>query len=124
VVYDLGCGDGRIVIAAAQEFGARGRGIDIDPTLVGLANANARDAGVANRVSFQLGDIFTADISQATVVTVYLGQKVNAKLKPKLLRELKPGTRIVSHQFDMGPDWPAQQQRQVGSSTLYLWTVP
>jgi ubiquinone/menaquinone biosynthesis C-methylase UbiE len=122
-VYDLGCGDGRIVIAAARDFGATGVGIDLDPGLIGLANANAREAGVADRVAFRNGDLFLEDFSDATVVTVYLGAKVNLRLKPKLLRELKPGTRVVSHQFDMGPDWPPERQLQVGKSTLYLWTI-
>jgi SAM-dependent methyltransferase len=122
-LYDLGCGDGRIVIAAARDFGASGVGIELDPTLVGLANANAREARVADRVAFRNGDLFLEDFSDATVVTVYLGPKVNLKLKPKLLRELKPGARVVSHQFDMGADWPPERQVQVGKSTLYLWTV-
>jgi SAM-dependent methyltransferase len=122
-LYDLGCGDGRIVIAAARDFGASGVGVDLDPTLVGLASANARQAGVADRVAFRNGDLFLEDFSDATVVTVYLGPKVNLKLKPKLLRELKPGARVVSHQFDMGADWPPERQVQVGKSTLYLWTV-
>jgi len=122
-VYDLGCGDGRIVIAAARDFGATGVGIDLDPALIGLANANARDAGVADRVAFRNGDLFLEDFSDATVVTLYLGQKVNLRLKPKLLRELKPGTRMVSHQFDMGADWPPERQMQIGKSTLYLWTI-
>jgi ubiquinone/menaquinone biosynthesis C-methylase UbiE len=122
-VYDLGCGDGRIVIAAARDFGATGVGIDLDPALIGVATSNARDAGVADRVVFRHGDLFLEDFSDATVVTVYLGAKVNLRLKPKLLRELKPGTRVVSHQFDMGPDWPPERQLQVGKSTLYLWTI-
>jgi SAM-dependent methyltransferase len=122
-LYDLGCGDGRIVIAAARDFGASGVGIELDPALVGLANANAREARVADRVTFRNGDLFQEDFSDATVVTVYLGAKVNLKLRPKLLRELKPGARVVSHQFDMGPDWPPDRQVQVGKSTLYLWTV-
>jgi predicted O-methyltransferase YrrM len=97
VLYDLGSGDGRIVIAAARQFGTRATGIDIDPQRIQEADANARKAGVTDRVRFILGDIFEADIREATVVTLYLLPAVNARLRPKLLRELRPGTRIVSH---------------------------
>jgi trans-aconitate methyltransferase len=127
VLYDLGSGDGRIVIAAAQRFGTRGVGYDIDPERVSEANANATQAGVTDRVRFVQGDIFEADIREATVVTLYLLPVVNLRLRPKLLRELKPGTRIVSHNFDMG-DWTPEQTRRMEvegiEHTVYLWTVP
>jgi len=129
VVYDLGCGDGRIVIAAAKNFGARGAGIDINPVRIGEAKENARKAGVENLVRFEENDLFEADIHEATVVTLFLLPNVNLKLRPKLLKDLKPGTRIVSNTFDMG-DWKPEKQATVGeqatylSHTLYLWTVP
>lgn len=127
VLYDLGSGDGRIVITAAKRYGARGVGIDIDPERIREANENARKAGVTHRVKFVEGDIFQADISEATVVTLYLLPAVNLQLRPKLLRELRPGTRIVSHNYDMG-DWQPQRTRrlQVNGSehVVYLWTVP
>ena len=123
VVYDLGSGDGRIVIAAAKKRGARGVGIDIDPERVREARDNARRAGVAERVEFREGDLFKAHISEASVVTIYLLSGVNLKLRPKLLAELKPGTRIVSHAFDMG-DWKPAATEKVGSSTVYYWVVP
>ena len=124
VVYDLGSGDGRIVITAARQFGARGVGIDIDPALVAKATANAAAAGVSDRVRFVTGNIFSADISEATVVTLYLLQSLNERLRPKLVRELKPGTRIVSHVFSMGPEWPPLRTLRVGASPVYLWTLP
>lgn len=131
VVYDLGCGDGRIVIAAARDFGARGVGIDIDPERIREANTNARIAGVENRVRFEEKDLFTADIHDATVVTLFLLSSVNRRLRPKLLRELKPGTRVVSNTFDMG-DWKPDEQTTVEgtpedslfSRKLYLWIIP
>jgi SAM-dependent methyltransferase len=123
VVYDLGCGDGRIVITAAQKYGARSVGIDIDPTRIKEANANAKAAKVGDKVRFVEADLFEADIGEATVVTLYLLTRLNEKLKPKLLKELKPGTRIVSHAFDMG-DWAPEQKAQVAASTVYLWRVP
>ena len=123
VVYDLGCGDGRIVITAAQKFGARGVGIDIDPARIGEANANAKRAGVTDRVTFKLADLFATDISEASVVTLYLLPSLNVKLMPKLMKELKPGTRIVSHAFDMG-DWKPEQTLEVEGRTIYDWTVP
>ena len=123
VVYDLGCGDGRIVIAAVREFGARGVGIDVEAERIREARANARKAGVADRVEFRQQDLFQADISEATVVTLYLLRDVNLELRPKLLRELKPGTRIVSHSFDMG-DWKPDKELQVNGSRLYYWVVP
>jgi len=122
VVYDLGCGDGRIVITAALR-GARGVGIDIDPLRIREANAQARDANVDDRVQFLEADLFKADISKATVVTLYLLTSLNLKLQPKLLKELKPGTRIVSHTFDMGA-WKPEQTVQVDDSTIYLWKIP
>jgi len=124
VLYDLGCGDGRIVVTAASKYGARAVGVDIDPQRIEEATQNARRAGVAARTSFRVGDLFDADIKDATVVTLYLLPSVNRKLKPRLLRQLEPGTRIVSHDFDMGDDWPAQKAVKLGNDTIYLWTVP
>lgn len=123
VVYDLGSGDGRLPILAAQLHGARGIGIEIDPRLVAIARANARDAGVSDRVTFIEGDLFTADISDATVVLLYLSMSVLRDLEPRLRTQLKPGTRIVSHQFWI-PGWPAQRTVRVDSSELFLMTVP
>lgn len=123
VVYDLGSGDGRIVIAAAQERGARGVGIDINPERIREANQNAQKAGVSDRVQFRQQDLFQTDFSKATVVTLYLLPQLNVKLRPKLLRELKPGTRIVSHAFDMG-DWKPQQVVEVNGQKVYYWVVP
>lgn len=124
VLYDLGSGDGRIPITAAQKYGTRGVGIDIDPERIQEANANAKKAGVTDQVQFIQQDLFKTDFSEATVVTLYLLPEVNLKLRPKLLQELKPGTRIVSHSFDMG-DWAPQQTVQVaGGGTIYLWVVP
>jgi SAM-dependent methyltransferase len=124
-VYDLGCGDGRIVIRAAQRFGARGVGVDLNPERIVEAKANARKAGaeVERRVRFTEGNVFDFDFSAATVVTMYLLPSVNLKLRPRLLAELKPGSRIVSHDFDMG-DWEPEAKRTVESSTIMLWTVP
>lgn len=123
VVYDLGCGDGRIVIAAARQFGARGVGIDIDPERIQEATENARQAGMSSRVKFLNQDLFESDIREATVVTLYLFPWVNLKLRPKLLRELKPGTRVVSHSHDMG-DWKPEKQIEVNGHTIYFWTIP
>ncbi|MFO1363651.1 MAG: class I SAM-dependent methyltransferase [Burkholderiales bacterium] len=123
VLYDLGSGDGRIVIAAAKRYGVRGTGIDIDPDRIREANANARKAGVAKLVRFVNQDLFQVDYGEATVVTLYLLPRINLQLKPKLLEELRPGTRIVSHGFDMG-DWKPDRVVEIGTSTLYLWTVP
>ncbi len=123
VVYDLGCGDGRIVIAAARKRGARGVGIDINPARIQEANDNAKKAGVTDRVKFIEQDLFQADIREATVVTMYLLSSVNLKLRPKLLAELKPGTRLVSHAFDMG-DWKPDKEVKVDSRTVYFWTIP
>jgi SAM-dependent methyltransferase len=123
LVYDLGSGDGRIVIAAAQQRGARGIGIDIDPQRVQEANENAQKAGVSDRVQFRQQDLFQTDFSDATVVMLYLLPALNVKLRPKLLRELKPGTRIVSHAFDMG-EWKPEQVVEVDGRTVYYWVVP
>ena len=125
VVYDLGSGDGRIVILAAQEYGARGVGIELQAPLVRRARQIAKDGAVADRVTFIEGDLFTADISPATVVTLWLSRTVNARLEPKLKRELRPGARIVSHQFPIGrwiPD--ATVHMDYDRTDLYLWTVP
>ena len=122
VVYDLGSGDGRIVIAAAKTYGARGVGIDIDPERIREATANARAGGVADKVTFRNEDLFEADISPATVVTLYLLPSINVRLAPKLMRELKPGTRIVSHRFDFG-DWRPQQRMTVSDRSIFLWTI-
>ena len=125
VVYDLGSGDGRIVILAAQTYGARGVGIEIDPKLVEISRQVAREAQVADRVVFLEGDLFSARISDATVVTLFLSAGVNKRLEPKLRRELRPGTRIVSHQFGIGSWAPDKTVRGVEDGTdLFLWTVP
>jgi tRNA G37 N-methylase Trm5 len=123
VVYDLGSGDGRIVITAAKKYGARGVGIEIDPALVKKAMENAAAGGVSDRVRFVTQDLFKADISEATVVTLYLLQSINERLRPKLVRELKPGARVVSHVFNMGPEWPPQKEITVGASRVFLWTI-
>jgi SAM-dependent methyltransferase len=123
VVYDLGCGDGRIVIAAAQRIGARGVGIDIDPQRITEAEQNARTARVERLVRFRTEDLFESDIGEATVVMLYLWPSVNLKLRPKLLRELKPGTRVVSHSHDMG-DWKPEREIEVQGHSIYLWTIP
>jgi len=125
VVYDLGSGDGRIVILAAQKYGVRGVGIEIDPRLVAVSRQVAREAGEADRVTFIEGDLFKADISEATVVTLFLSPGVNRDLEPKLRRELKPGTRIVSHQFPIARWAPEKTVRAPEDGTdLFLWTVP
>ncbi len=123
VVYDLGCGDGRFVITAAKTFGARGVGVDIDPARIKESNENAKKANVTNRVKFIVGDLFETDIKEATVVTLYLLNELNLQLRPKLLRELKPGTRIVSHAFDMG-DWEPDDIGIVRDRIFYHWIVP
>jgi SAM-dependent methyltransferase len=122
LVYDLGSGDGRIVIAAARR-GARGVGIELDPALVAEASRNAKKAGVLDRVQFIEGDIFKADLSEASVVTLYLLSSINERLRPKLLRELKPGSRIVSHRFPMG-DWVPEKTMTVTGKDILLWRVP
>ena len=123
VVYDLGSGDGRIPITAARTFGARGVGIDIDPQRIKEATENLKAAGVGDKVRFLNQDLFTTNISEATVVTLYLLPSLNLKVMPKLNAELKPGTRVVSHAFDMG-DIKPQQTQNVNGRTIYLWTVP
>jgi SAM-dependent methyltransferase len=134
VVYDLGCGDGRIVIAAAKTYGARGVGIDINPVRIAEAQANAKKAGVEHLVRFEENDLFKADFREATVVTLFLLPNINLKLKPILLEQLKPGTRVVSNTFDMG-DWKAEKETSLQSSDsedhdyylshrFYLWTIP
>ena len=127
VVFDLGCGDGRIVITAAQKFGARGVGIDIDANLINQAEANAKAAGVDRRVKFLVQDAMTVDVSDATVVTLYLLSASNVRLRPILTRELRRGARIVSHSFAMG-DWEPEvvdtfRDANGTSRTLYLWTT-
>ncbi len=127
VLYDLGSGDGRIVITAARRFGTRGVGYDLDPERVREATENAQRAGVADKVRFVQGDIFDADIRGATVVTLYLLPVINLRLQPKLLRDLRPGTRIVSHNFHMGHWRPEQTRRMTVDGiehVVYLWTVP
>ena len=121
-LYDLGCGDGRIVITAAQKFGTRGVGIDIDPQRIAEARANAEKAGVSDKVKFIEQDLFKSDFGDATVVTLYLLPSINLKLRPKLW-QLKPGTRVVSHSFDMG-DWKPEKQSDVNGDPLYFWTIP
>lgn len=123
LLYDLGSGDGRIVITAAQKFGTRGIGVDINPQRISEAETNARQAGVTDRVQFLLQDLFETDLREATVVTLYLLPKVNLKLRPILLRDLKPGTRVVSHDFDMG-DWRADHMVQVAGHEVYFWVIP
>lgn len=123
VLYDLGCGDGRIVVTAAKERGARGVGIDIDPQRIAEANENAEKAGVKNRVQFRVGDLFQADFSPATVVTLYLLPDLNRKLRPQLWQQLKTGTRVVSHAFDMGDEWPPERTERVDFKTIYSWTI-
>ena len=127
VVYDLGCGDGRIVIAAAKEFGARGVGVDLDPRRIREAQANAVRAGVADRVTFRVEDVFDTDIQSATVVTLFLSPELNARLRPKLTSQLKAGSRIVSHRYGIG-DWVPEKTRTVTVSEtrnhVFLWRVP
>ncbi|MPZ16985.1 MAG: methyltransferase domain-containing protein [Luteitalea sp.] len=128
VVYDLGSGDGRLVIRAAKQYGARGVGIDIDPKRIAESRANAREAGVESRVEFRLENALTTDISGATVVTLYLLSSSNLKLRPKLQQELGPGARVVSHNFSMGGEWKPDKIDQFTDSNgstrvLYLWTI-
>ena len=123
VVYDLGCGDGRIPITAAQKYGARGIGIDIDPQRIYEANENAKAAGVTGKVTFLNQDLFTSDFKDATVVTLYLSPSLNERLIPKLKAELKPGARIVSHAFDMGATWPPDKRGETDGKSYYLWVI-
>ncbi len=123
VVYDLGSGDGRIPITAAEEYGARGVGIEIKPELVQRARENAKISGVSDKVEFRQQDIFEADFSEATVVTMYLFPEVNIQLRPMLFEQLEPGTRVVSHSFDMD-EWVPDTTIRVNGDVLYLWTIP
>ena len=123
VVYDLGSGDGRIIITAAQKFGARGVGVELDPALVKRARADAVRAGVQDRVTFTQADLFKTDLSRATVVTLYLSPSINLRLESKLRRELGPGARIVSHRFPIGT-WKPEQDVLVEQTHVYLWTLP
>jgi ribosomal protein L11 methylase PrmA len=123
VVYDLGTGDGRIPVTAAKKYGARGVGIDIDPQRIKDATENVQKNGVGDKVRIIQADLFESNISEATVVTLYLLPSLNQKLMPKLMKELKPGTRIVSHAFDMG-DWKPEQELDVNGRKVYFWTIP
>jgi ribosomal protein L11 methylase PrmA len=123
VLYDLGSGDGRIAITAAKKYGIKATGIDIDPERIREATANAKKAGVDDRVQFKQEDLFQADFGDATVITLYLLPDLNVKLRPKLWNELKPGTRIVSHQFDMGK-WKPEKTLESEGRTIYFWTIP
>jgi SAM-dependent methyltransferase len=123
VVYDLGSGDGRIVVTAAKQYGVKGIGIDINPQRIAEANANAEQAGVTKLVTFRNEDLFEADIHEASVVTLYLLTSLNLKLRPKLWHDLKPGTRVVSQTFDMG-DWKPEKEEMVEGYNIYLWTIP
>jgi SAM-dependent methyltransferase len=122
-LIDLGCGDGRILVTAAERTGARGLGVDIDAQRLVEANALARKAGVADKVTFRKEDLFDTDISKATVLALYLGLAVNIELRPRILEMMKPGTRVLSHQFNMG-DWLPDRTEPVEGRTLYLWIVP
>jgi len=123
VVYDLGSGDGRIPITAAQRYGARGVGIEIEPRLVAESNDNAKKAHVAERVAFVHGDLFAADVRPATVVTLFLLPRMLEDLLPTLKRDLRPGARIVTHGYDFGPSWPPEETRDVSGLTIHLWTI-
>lgn len=122
-VIDLGSGDGRILIAAARSNGAHGLGVDIDPARIEEANRNARNAGVTGLVSFRQQDLFQTPLQEADIVTLYLTPEVNLRLRPRLLAQLRPGTRVVSHDFDMG-DWHYDARRRVGTAQVFLWIVP
>lgn len=123
IVYDLGCGDGRTVITAAKQYGVRAVGIDINPERIQESLDNAKEAGVTDKVAFRNEDLFEANIKEATVVTLYLLQSLNVKLRPKLWSELKPGTRVVSHAFDMG-DWEPEKEIEVDGRRVFLWRIP
>ena len=123
MVYDLGSGDGRIPIMAAKEFGARGVGIEIDPALVTLAQLNAREAGVEDKVEFRHGDMYAADVRSATVVTLFLHPGPNLKLREKLRSDLPPGARVVSYVWDMG-SWTPTEVRRVNEHRIFLWRIP
>jgi SAM-dependent methyltransferase len=123
VVYDLGCGDGRMVVTAAKKYGAKGVGVDIDPQRIKESNENAKSAGVTDKVKFSIKDLFTMEFGEANVLTMYLLPDVNMKLRPKILSDMKPGSRIVSHSFDMD-DWKPDAEDEVDGSTIYYWVVP
>jgi trans-aconitate methyltransferase len=122
-VYDLGCGDGRIVVTAASKHGARGLGIDINPQRIAEAEENARKAGVTDRAKFQVANLFDTDVSPASVVTLYLLPDINQRLRPQLWKQLRVGTRVVSHAFDMGDAWPPERKIDVAGKTIYRWTI-
>jgi len=124
VVYDLGCGDGRMVIAAAKKYGTRGVGVDLDPARIREARAHAKQAGVESLVTFKVADLFQTDLREATVVLLYLLPELNRRLKPKLFAELQPGARVVSHDWDMGKDWPPDEYVKLGGDGIYLWIMP
>jgi SAM-dependent methyltransferase len=123
VLFDLGCGDGRIVVTAAKAHGARGTGIDIDPERISEARKNAEQAGVTKQVNFKVADLFETDVSPASVVTLYLLPNINTRLRPQLWKQLKVGSRVVSHAFDMGPEWPPEKTESVEGRTIYYWTI-
>lgn len=123
VVYDLGSGDGRIVITAAKKYGARGLGVDINPERVKEADANAVQAGVTDRVKFVAQDLFETNLKEASVITLYLLPAVNLRLRPKLWNELKPGSRVVSHSFDMG-DWKPNKTVEIEGTKIHFWVIP
>lgn len=123
VLYDLGSGDGRIPITAAKRFGVRAVGIEIDPQLIKVARRNAEEAGVSHLVEFRESDLFTTDFSDADVVTLYLGDMLNLRLRPQLLEQLEPGARVVSHDFNMG-DWTPEERRVIANRPVFKWTVP
>lgn len=124
VVYDLGCGDGRMVIAAAKQFGTRGVGVDLDPARIREARANAKAAGVDKLIEFRVGDMFETDLREANVVLLYLLPELNRRLKPKFFAELPPGARVVSHDFDMGKDWLPDRSINLGADGIYMWVMP
>ena len=123
LVVDLGSGDGRIPILAAREKGARGMGVEIDQRLIQQSNANAREAGVADKVRFRQEDLFVTPLNDVTVLTVFLLPEINLQLRPKILAQMRPGSRVVSNTFDMG-DWRPDARREVGGTTILMWTVP
>ncbi|MET0981291.1 MAG: class I SAM-dependent methyltransferase [Telluria sp.] len=123
ILFDLGCGDGRIVVTAAKTHGARCTGIDIDPERIAEAKENAKKAGVADKVTFRVANLFETDLTSASVVTLYLLPSINTKLRPRLWQQLKVGSRVVSHAFDMGPEWPPEKTETVDGRTIYYWTI-
>jgi SAM-dependent methyltransferase len=123
LLYDLGCGDGRIVITAAQKYGAHGIGIDLDPQRIAEAQVNAKKADVVDRVQFMVSDLYLTNFSDATVVTLFLWPHVNRKLRPLLWQQLKVGTRVVSHLWDMGPEWPPDKTASILDRKIYYWTI-